>query len=139
MVEGNLQMKKALLGAVFATLLCATAALAHHSFAGTYEMDQTLTIRGTITGFTLRNPHSFVTVDVQYPIGPSENWGIEWSSISALRTVGIDQNILKVGDKVVITGNVAKGLNKQLLMKRIERADGRLVWEGTVGNKKQSP
>jgi hypothetical protein len=132
-------MKRTLLLAAATTLLCATAALAHHSFAGTYELDQTLTIRGTIADFVLRNPHSFVTIEVQYPIGSSERWGIEWSGVTALKTAGIDQNILKVGDKVVVTGNVGKDFEKKLLMKRIERADGHLVWEGTVGSKKQVP
>jgi len=39
-------------------------AWAHHSFAATYIENQSVTIEGELVQFGLRNPHSFVNVDV---------------------------------------------------------------------------
>ena len=52
--------------AAFAGLLAfATQASAHHSFAATYFEDKTDRVEGELVQFLLRNPHSFVHVEVK--------------------------------------------------------------------------
>jgi hypothetical protein len=51
-----------IVGIILAT---GTSANAHHSFAGTYLLDQTVTIEGTIVQFDIRNPHSFISLEVR--------------------------------------------------------------------------
>jgi hypothetical protein len=54
-------MKRAFLGSlVAAAMLVHMPAHAHHSFGGTYNVDQKITITGKIVQLTLRAPHSFV-------------------------------------------------------------------------------
>ena len=48
-----------------AALLSGAAAYAHHSFAGSYIEHQVMKIEGKIVEFNIRNPHSFILVEVQ--------------------------------------------------------------------------
>ena len=48
----------------------------------------------------------------------NKKWGVEWGGTTMLNESGIDWNSLKVGDKVIITGNVAKDAEKRLLMQK---------------------
>src|SRR5262245_16150945 len=66
-------------------LLAAMTALGHHSFAGTYDLDQHKTIQGTVTTFVVRNPHSYLTIEVKNPDGKVQVWGVEWAGTTALR------------------------------------------------------
>ena len=52
-----------------------------------------------------------------------------------LNESGIDWNSLKVGDKVIITGNVAKDAEKRLLMQKLEGPGSVVIWEGMVRRK----
>jgi hypothetical protein len=130
---------KRLLAAASAALLCATAAYSHHSFSNVYTADQVRVLQGDIAQFVLRNPHSFIALDVPDGLGNVEHWGIEWSSIAALRQAGISASSLKIGERVTVTGNVTRDRkDPQLLMQRIERPGKGIIWEGTVGNR-QAP
>ncbi|MGZ3237486.1 MAG: DUF6152 family protein, partial [Burkholderiaceae bacterium] len=41
------------------------AAYGHHSFAGTYVEDKSVTLDGTVAEFNIRNPHSFISIEVK--------------------------------------------------------------------------
>ena len=79
-------------------------AFAHHSFAATYLENQSVTIEGDLVQFVLRNPHSFVNVDVPQPDGSMARYVVEWGSPAQLQGK-INRDTLKPGDHVVITGN----------------------------------
>jgi hypothetical protein len=79
-------------------------AFAHHSFAATYIENQSVTIEGDLVQFVLRNPHSFVNVDVTQPDGSMVRYVVEWASPSQLQGK-INRDTLKPGDHVIITGN----------------------------------
>jgi len=130
-------MKTRLFGLIaVSTLLFSTVAFSHHSFAGTYVMDQSRTIQGTVVDFTIRNPHSFLLVEVQDTAGNTKKWGIEWSGITALRDAGINVASLKIGEKVAITGALSRDPQEaKLLMQKIVRSNNELVWEGVVGRR----
>ena len=50
---------------VVVVVLSTLPAHAHHSFGGTYNVDQKITIKGKIAQVTLRSPHSFLYVEVE--------------------------------------------------------------------------
>jgi hypothetical protein len=81
-----------------ATLLLASAALAHHSFDNSREV----TIAGTIKEFQWTNPHSFTWIDVPNAAGVIETWAIEGMSPNYLGRRGWSKNTLKPGDKISI-------------------------------------
>jgi Family of unknown function (DUF6152) len=80
-------------------------ALAHHSFAATYIENQSVTIEGQLVQFLLRNPHSFVHVDVKEKDGSVVRYVVEWGSPAQLGVQGVSRDTLKPGDHVVISGN----------------------------------
>ena len=130
-------MKRTVILLAGAFFVMATAAYAHHSFAGTYHEEDTLTIEGRLVQFLYRNPHSFIHV-----LGPDENgeeqrWAIEWGGIAQLNRQGVDRFTLKPGETVRITGAPSRSVAKdhRLLMRGIERMTEGVVdftWGGEV-------
>jgi len=80
------------------------APFAHHSFAATYLENQSVTIEGDLVQFVLRNPHSFVEINVPQPDGTVARYVVEWGSPAQLRGK-INRDSLKPGDHLIITGN----------------------------------
>src|SRR5678815_2944164 len=60
------------------------AAYAHHSFAGTYIEEQTVKLEGTVAEFNIRNPHSFISIEVMDKDGKTTRWGCEWGGVTQL-------------------------------------------------------
>ena|SRR5687767_3102418 len=85
-------------------LILGAQASAHHSFAATYLEDQSVTIEGQIVQFLLRNPHSFVHVQVKEKDGTTNRYVVEWGSPADLQP-RVSRDTLRPGDEVVITGN----------------------------------
>ena len=98
-------MKRYLVAPLALILFGAAAqAWAHHSFAATYLENQTITIDGELVQFVLRNPHSFVNVDVTEKDGSKTRYVVEWAAPAQLAGK-VDRETLKPGDHVIITGN----------------------------------
>jgi hypothetical protein len=98
-------MKRYLFGSCTAIALAlATPVLAHHSFAATYMEDQSVTIEGEIIQFLLRNPHSFVHVNVKGTDGATNRYVVEWGSPAQL-SGKVSRDTLRPGDHVIISGN----------------------------------
>jgi hypothetical protein len=99
-------MKRCLVGGlIVGVLMCGGhQAFAHHSFAATYLENQTVTIEGELVQFVLRNPHSFVYVDVKQADGTAVRYLVEWASPTQLQGK-INRDTLQSGDHVVISGS----------------------------------
>ena len=129
-------MKARLLLTIGVALACTAAAYAHHSFAGTYREGQIVTIEGTIVQFNIRNPHSFINIEVVGKEGKRELWGGEWGSVTQLSQGGVDRFTLKVGQRVVIEGAPARdSLDHKVLVRKVVRPATEtveeFVWQGT--------
>ena len=113
------------------------AAYAHHSFAGTYIEDKTVTIQGTVAEFNIRNPHSFISIEVVGKDGKPTRWGCEWGGVTQLSEGGVTRFTLKVGDKIVIDGAPSRdSAEAKLLVRKVTRpaVDGKaeFTWTGRV-------
>jgi len=118
---------------VSCVLLFSAVAFGHHSFAGTYELDQHRTINGTVVEWILRNPHSFLVLEVRDDSGRVHRWGVEWAGMKTLQDDGVTATSLHVGDKVIVTGNSSKDPNElKLLMEKIVRPSDNWIWGGRV-------
>jgi len=111
------------------------AALAHHSFAGTYKEGETVTIEGDIVQFNIRNPHSFINIAVVNDKGEKEVWGGEWGSVTQLSEGGVTRFTLKVGEHVIIDGAPARdSMDRKVLVRKVVRPATDTVeeflWEG---------
>ena len=82
-------------------LIFGVAAFAHHSLGATYEGDKEVKLEGKIVQLLLRNPHSFLQIDVPDKDGTMQRWSLEWRSSGQLGQAGIKRDTLKAGDEVV--------------------------------------
>jgi hypothetical protein len=110
---------------VLGILVTAAAAYAHHSFAATYDESKTMEIKGKIVAFQFRNPHSFVTVEVTDTSGKKVRWGVEGPGSTQLANSGIQNDTLRYGDEVVVTGNPSRSPGEsKLRLRTMKRPDG---------------
>lgn len=130
-------MKSRLFALMFAAfLIFGITAVAHHSFAGSYIEDKTVTIEGKVVQFDIRNPHSFINIEV-IKDGKASRWGGEWGGVTQLSEGGVNKFTLKVGDKVIIDGAPSRDSEEhKVLIRTVTRpAVGNtpeFKWGGTV-------
>ena len=122
---------------IMAMLMFGVTAFAHHSFAGSYIQDKTVTIEGKVVQFDIRNPHSFINIEVIGKDGKASRWGGEWAGTTQLAESGVDKVTLKVGDKVIIVGSPSRDSDEhKVLISNVTRpAVGNIPawsWRGTV-------
>ena len=86
------------------TALGAPPALAHHSFAAEFDIDQPIKLRGTVTEVEFMNPHSWIHIDVKKDDGTVEKWAVEGGTPNTLFRMGITQRSLPVGTEILVDG-----------------------------------
>jgi len=93
-------------------LLAATPVPAHHSFTAEYDQDHPVTLVGTVTKVTWKNPHVLFRMDVKEEGGKVTKWELEMGSPNLLLSQGWTLNSLKAGDVVTVEGYPAKNGSK---------------------------
>ncbi len=117
---------------VAAVLLSAAGAFAHHSFAGTYIEGKLMTIEGDIVEFNIRNPHSYIVIEVTEKDGKKVKWGGEWGGVTQLSQGGVNRFTLEVGDHLIIEGAPPRdSMDKKVLVRKVTRpkTDKKEAWE----------
>jgi hypothetical protein len=104
-------------------LLLAGTLSAHHSFTATYDTGKTVNIEGKVVQFLLRNPHSFLHIEVKDKEGKVAVYNVEWAAAGQLN--GTIAASIKAGDLVTISGNPGRDpADLRLRMVNIKRTDG---------------
>ena len=127
-------MNRKLFGLLMAVVLLAGArSYAHHSFAATYFEDKSMTIEGELVQFLYRNPHSFVHIMAPDDKGEMQRWSIEWGGGGQLARQGVGRETLKVGDHVVVVGDLGRNpADHRLRMRSIVRPSDGWKWGGEI-------
>jgi hypothetical protein len=125
-------MRKLLPASLAASLLLATAALAHHSPI-VFDRTREVTIEGTVTEFKWSSPHSWIHVDVKDEKGAVANWGIEMNPASLLARSGWRATTVKPGDKVAVTIHPLRNDEKGGQYISIKLPDGKTLDEKPDG------
>ena len=109
-----------------ATLIGATTAWAHHSFAAAFDMTKAVTVQGTITQVRLENPHSWFFLDVKDPnTGTIVHWAFEAGTPSGMIRNGFKPGLIKKGSVVTIKGFHAKDPTQPMgMLRELVTADG---------------
>jgi len=110
--------------ALLIALGVAANAAAHHSFAVHFVADKMVTVKGTVTEFSFRNPHGLIAVDAKDADGAQQHWRIETNSPNILRRRGWSEDSLKPGDQVTIEGYPARDGSTSMRVYRVTFADG---------------
>jgi Family of unknown function (DUF6152) len=88
-------------------LILSVPALAHHGNAA-YDLDNPITLKGTVTEFAWSNPHVQIYFDVKDDKGKVVHWASETVSPGLLSRAGWNKTELKPGDEIAITLGPAK-------------------------------
>lgn len=83
-----------------AALLFAGPALGHHSDAA-LDMNTVATVEGTVTEYSLRNPHSYFVVETKNEAGETVSWEVQMGSVPSLLRRGWTRDTLEIGDLVI--------------------------------------
>lgn len=114
----------AILTALLGVLAC-TSASAHHSFAVFFDSeDGVISVRGTVTEFSFKNPHGVIRLNVKDKSGAVQEWKAETNSPSILERRGWKKDSLKVGEEIVVEGWRARDGANYMRMRKVTRADG---------------
>lgn len=112
------------------TALSAPPALAHHSFAAEFDIDQPIKLRGTVTEVEFMNPHSWIHIDVKKDDGTVEKWAIEGGTPNTLFRMGITQRSLPVGTEILVDGYRSRDGANRANGRDITLPDGKKLFLG---------
>jgi hypothetical protein len=107
---------------LIAFVLCHRAQ-AHHGF-GTFAMDQSVEITGTITDLAFVNPHSWLYLDVAGEDGQVSGFRCEMRSATTLRRSGWTPEMFPNGTRVTITGSPDRNDPRACYVSTVIFADG---------------
>ena len=121
-----MKLKFATIGLGAALLVGALPVLAHHSFAAEYDQSKRVTIKdATFVKLDFVNPHSWVYFDVTDEKGVVQHWRGELGPPNGLYRNGLRPNMFKPGEKISISGNLAKDASNMMWAGSFNTADGR--------------
>jgi hypothetical protein len=95
------------IAAIAIVVFALTPLAAHHSHS-MFDMTKEVSITGTVTSFSYRNPHVFLNVDVRNDKGEVVSWAVEMSNITNMQARGIYLSTFKPGDTVTVKFNPLK-------------------------------
>jgi hypothetical protein len=129
-------VKRTVLTFFLAAAAAGVPASAHHSFAAHYLEDQRVSIEGDIAQIDYRSPHSWLHVNAKDESGVMRQVSAEWASAPRLKQSGVNEETLKPGDRVVITGSPARDpAAYRMHLKSILRPSDGWQWSGPGGRR----
>lgn len=107
--------------------------IAHHSSAPFYDPTKTVEVTGEVTKLHIKNPHSFLYVDVMDK-GQKVEWQVEMGTGAQLARNNLTVETLKPGTQIKVSGQPsrAEGSHGMCCIKTLMKADGSAILRGTV-------
>jgi hypothetical protein len=107
--------------------LAAEAAFAHHASSPVYDGSKTISREGTVTEFRLINPHAMMTLETTDDSGKPVTWTIEFVGRLNLVAVGWNEDSLKPGERITVSGNPTHTGSARMFGRQIVKADGTVM------------
>jgi hypothetical protein len=100
---------KALVLIAWIVLVGTAPLVAHHSAAAEFDDKKPFKFTGVVTKVKWENPHIFFYMDVMdEKSGKPVNWAMEMANPNRLMRAGWTRDTLKIGDKVIVEGILAR-------------------------------
>jgi Family of unknown function (DUF6152) len=129
----------ALFAMLGACLIVSAPMFAHHGYAA-YDMTTTKTFKGTITSYTMANPHTQITFDVKDASGNVDHWAVETGApVRGMKAGGFDAETLKPGDQVTINLHPGKNGGNVGVFINVTLPDGRVLPKAQAGGDTAQP
>jgi hypothetical protein len=119
-----------ILGRAAGFLMVSSSLFAHHGTNASYDMDKTVTVKGTVTEFVWTNPHCQLFFDGKDEKGNVVRWGAEMNSPGVLKETGWTRSTLKPGDQLTITLHPSKAGTAIGVIQTIALPDGKVLARG---------
>jgi hypothetical protein len=123
-------MKRAILALVAcAVVMLGNEALAHHNMTALFDFNDRVTLNGTLTKIDWRNPHTYLTIDVQGGAGATESWQAEGPSPTwfRIRDIGKADFEGSLGKSLTVEVSRARDKSHSGLIRTITLPGGRVV------------
>lgn len=102
----------------------AVPAFAHHSPAAFNTQEET-TVTGTIKKYSFRNPHVYMTLELELDDGSVIDMEVEAGAGSVISPLGFTRDAVAVGDVVTVSGNPGRRNPETLMLGReLYKEDG---------------
>lgn len=106
---------------------------AHHAFSAEFNAAKTITLTGVLTKIEWTNPHAHIHVNGTEQDGTVTDWNFELGSPNALMRRGWLRSTLQIGDRITVSGYVAKDGSHLANARSVTLSDGRTVFAGSSG------
>jgi hypothetical protein len=126
--------------------LLAAAALAipaapthsHHSNSA-YQVDQIITLNGTVKEWRWMNPHTWLYLTVKGEDGKEREWAVEGRPPGILGRAGWSNTVLRPGETVTVHASPAKNGDPSGIIARVTKADGTVLGNLPNYNREAAP
>jgi Family of unknown function (DUF6152) len=122
---------RGLLTFTIAMILGGVVAQGHHSIAAAYDRDRPVKLDGILVQFAMVQPHPYVVLDIKDG-RDTVRWRGELDNRWELVAIGMNDESLKPGDRLVLSGSIGRNQPRTLYVWRLDRpVDG--FWYEQVG------
>ena len=122
-------IRRILLSMAFAVALLAPDALAHHNMTALFDFNDRVTLTGALTQVDWRNPHMYLTLEVQGSAGAADSWQAEGPSPTwfRIRDIGKADFESSMGKMLTVELSRARDKSRSGLIRTITMPGGRVV------------
>ncbi len=104
--------------------LVSVSAFGHHNYRLRFDYDTSVTMTGVVTKFDWKNPHIEILVDVENEDGTITSWVMPTMAPGVANRLGITPETLLPGQKLVVTGALARNGSNELRARTMTFEDG---------------